>query len=80
MSPSIHSYKVALLVLGRDAGRGGDGSHLLASVLPHEPPTKGKGGRVMRSVRWVGGGTGRQAKAELYLIKQVCRTVGDPTL
>lgn len=45
MSPTIHSYKVALLVPGHDEERGGDGSHLLASVLPHEPPAKGKGGR-----------------------------------
>jgi hypothetical protein len=59
MSPTIHSYKVALPVPGHDAGHGGDGSHLLASVLPHEPPAKGKGGRVMRSVKWAGGGTGR---------------------
>lgn len=34
----------------------------------------------MRSVEWARGGTGRQAKAGLYLIKQVCGTVRDPTL
>lgn len=48
MSPTIHSYKVAPLVPGHDAGRGGDGSHLHASVLPHEPPAKGEGGKMMR--------------------------------
>lgn len=37
-------------------------------------------GRAMRSVVWVREGRGRQAKAGLYLIKQVCGTVGDPAL
>lgn len=48
MSPTIHSYKVAPLVPGHDAGHDVDGSRLLASVLPHEPPAKAEGGKVIR--------------------------------
>lgn len=48
MSPTIHSYKVVLLVPGHAAGHGVDGSRLHASGLPHEPPAKGEQGKMIR--------------------------------
>lgn len=80
MSPTIHSYKVAPLAPEHDEGHGGDGSRLHASVLPHEPPAKG-GAEEDDEGQWSGLGEGQVGRqAGLYLIKQVCGTVRDPSL